>query len=400
MLDIQLQVDALLVKWVKAFLEKKNQPWRPFVDYTLRRTFSPFVHLTSTIFASKLPTNNKFVHYNNLSPLWHSIFNAWYRMNGRLSPSPSPSSTLNAPLWFSTFIPTSQRPAKSHSSLAKLGILQLGHLMQNIPPITTKTLMLTTARQTLLESLPPSISTTLYSTWSPDWVHSDITLNDVGVGKGTSFVPLSEYTSKKGYLSGSSTDIVIVHKWNLYFSKDLNWKQIWRRITSNKIIRLKGKDLLFNIVSDRIYLRGRVSRWKPGVPEHCFGCRSRETSIHLFIECSAVDRLWNWVKGVWNAAVGQNIAITAEKVFTGFPMGSRKSKSSGKAILWANIYVEVMWAIWTERNRCSFNNGSFSYQSILAVLKYNLRDTLKALQQKFPTIPEEYITSLQKDLVN
>src|SRR5690606_23307410 len=118
----------------------------------------------------------------------------------------------------------------------------------------------------------------------------------------------------------------------------------------------------------------------------CLGCTQRETTIHLFFKCSHVNRLWRWTTERWRAITGMHVTITEEKIISGFPFGSRQSKKSDKAIIWANLCMDVLWAIWSERNRCAFNGGQFSYYSLLQVLKFNLSDTLKALQSKYPLL--------------
>src|SRR5690606_15482860 len=98
MINVQLEVDAILIKWVQALLSDGQQPWKAFVEYSLRQCFTPFITFPSTIFSMSLPTNNKSVRYRKLSPLWHSVLNAWYRLHGRLAPSPSPTTLLRSPI--------------------------------------------------------------------------------------------------------------------------------------------------------------------------------------------------------------------------------------------------------------------------------------------------------------
>src|SRR5690606_40437948 len=141
---------------------------------------------------------------------------------------------------------------------------------------------------------------------------------------------------------------------------------------SNKILKLKAKDLLYNIATNRIVLRKRLQRWRPDIPSHCFGCIQDETASHLFFHCRHVERLWKWVTDRWKDATGKVVTISEKKIISGFPFGSRKAKKDGRTIVWVNLCVEVLWSIWSERNRCAFDNGTFCYNTLLNILKFNI----------------------------
>src|SRR5690606_15598328 len=118
-----------------------------------------------------------------------------------------------------------------------------------------------------------------------------------------------------------------------------------------------------------------------------------ETASHLFFHCRHVERLWKWVTDRWKDATGKVVTISEKKIISGFPFGSRKAKKDGRTIVWVNLCVEVLWSIWSERNRCAFDNGTFCYNTLLNILKFNIRDTLKALEVN-PLVPPSLLQQL------
>src|SRR5690606_26841055 len=145
-----------------------------------------------------------------------------------------------------------------------------------------------------------------------------------------------------------------IESWNRYFQKQIHWRQVWLRIGSNKILKMKGRDLWYNIATNRLVLRSRLRKWQPESPSSCFACPEEETIQHLFYRCQHATKVWDWLRRTWKEISGHNINVTEEKVITGFPVGSRKSKSSHLSIILINLIMETLWSIWSERNRCSF----------------------------------------------
>src|SRR5690606_17486218 len=165
---------------------------------------------------------------------------------------------------------------KAYLSLAKLGYHQLGHLLHPIPPTTLSTPPLITSSQTLLTSLPQADLTTMTSVWSTDWQPENMALVDLGVGLHGRFLSMKNYSTKAGYLSGIDTTVLTIESWNRYFQKQIHWRQVWLRIGSNKILKMKGRDLWYNIATNRLVLRSRLRKWQPESPSSCFACRSEE----------------------------------------------------------------------------------------------------------------------------
>ena len=81
-------------------------------------------------------------------------------------------------------------------------------------------------------------------------------------------------------------------KWNIYFNKELPWKQIWSKIYYNFASR-KSNQLSWKIIHNIVYTEEKLQKIGRSRNGLCHFCKIQlETLVHLFYGCNVIQELW------------------------------------------------------------------------------------------------------------
>jgi hypothetical protein len=167
-------------------------------------------------------------------------------------------------------------------------------------------------------------------------------------------------------------------KWDAAITGKVNERRVWSWIWASYRNR-KVSDFLWRTVHQCLWLGTNRRYFSHDV--NCHLCGVLETYEHLFKDCSASKRFWDWFCSVWKSFCGKSLGTSLESIL----FGSVSKRGGASKLYWyvlSTVHGELLYTIWLQRCRLIFDNEptAMSLRILVQVFKQRALSAIGTLQ--------------------
>ncbi|GBG90589.1 hypothetical protein CBR_g50932 [Chara braunii] len=197
-------------------------------------------------------------------------------------------------------------------------------------------------------------------------------------------VRLLEYSTARGYQLAAKVmktpALIATQRWQAICHEDMsgeaaNFERLWKSLTDLPNDKQVSILWLLSLLStpSAVLLRGRGMEVDLG----CSRCRwPFESAHHLWWDCPASKRIWNWWSHHWRELGGTGVTWDEKWVLLGF-LPSEVGASRGWGYMAQATRGLICEVIWADRNRARFQKRPLSDLEIKTHIKRGLRQAIR-----------------------
>ena len=160
--------------------------------------------------------------------------------------------------------------------------------------------------------------------------------------------------------------------WDTKFRLSLAWTQIWPRIYGG-LNPNKECDLAWKIAHGVLPTKAYLYSWKRlGVSERCSRCQARESTSHIFLECTHAPSVWRWMSQLINNISPNIVPLQPHTILLGHGLPWSKQHKHNSLLTLYLIKVTLNH-LWQARNLFVFEHKQLTYTEIKTTITQTIR---------------------------
>ena len=157
-------------------------------------------------------------------------------------------------------------------------------------------------------------------------------------------------------------------EWESEAGKKFSWESIWGNAYGGLSTNWEGDlawKILHRIVKTKSYL---INVQNLDVPKACHRCGKSETLNHVFLECPATQKVWDWLFDLLQLIYDPSVALTAAKCLLREDLVPSK-QTVHKINLAAYLIKVTLWHLWEARNKSLFEGVHSDHTRVVRDIK-------------------------------
>ena len=321
MVDIESQIKALKIMWVKRICDTTNGSWKVTVKYVLHLCGGVPLIFNFNCFPEDF---DKIADVNNISMFYIEMLKSWFELKEERDTTffADPIEIKNQIIWGNSLINLKGKPLLFHHWI-KSGFIFIGDIWKEefLPVRDIRDKLINTNNYIaeivqIKASIPHAWKTTLRTVNLQQFIVPNTFSNDIFIHMKDQSVELKNIKSKVAYNIFVNKKKCINKKqyyWENYFDSPINftWTSIWnfklKEIAINKYREFNVK-FLNNLLPNKVNLL----KWNVSQNNVCDTCNTTEDLEHYIFKCKVLNLFWDKIRNLIHSISDGNICVNFE----------------------------------------------------------------------------------------